>query len=77
MGYLGGMSELTKLHSRIDPRLKELLVAYTERSGRSIQYVINHALASWLEDAEDLDAIEERRNEPTISHEELKKALEL
>ena len=72
------MAELAKLTSRIDPELLDLLNAYVERSGMSKQAVIQVALASWLEDVEDLELIERRRGEGAfLSLDEAKRALEL
>ena len=72
------MAELAKLTSRIDPELLQLLNAYVERSGVSKQAVIQTALASWLEDAEDLELIERRRSEGGfLSLDEAERALEL
>ena len=53
-------------------------LAYVERSGMSKQAVIQMALASWLEDAEDLELIERRRSEGAfLSLDEAERALEL
>ena len=72
------MAELAKLTSRIDAELLDLLNAYVERSGMSKQAVIQVALASWLEDVEDLELIEQRRGEGAfLSLDEAKRALEL
>jgi len=71
------MVELAKLTSRIDPELLELLDAYVARSGMSKQAVMQMALASWLEDAEDLELIERRRSEGAfLSLDEAERALE-
>ena len=49
-----------------------------ERSGMSKQAVMQMALASWLEDAEDLELIERRRSEGAfLSLDEAERALEL
>lgn len=70
------MAELAKLTSRVDPELVELLNAYVERSGMSKQAVVQMALASWLEDAEDLELIERRRGEGAfLSLDDVERAL--
>lgn len=71
------MSQLAKLTSRIDPELLAELNAFVQRSGMSKQAVIQMALAAWLEDAEDLELIEQRRNEGDfVSFDEAKRAFE-
>lgn len=49
---------------RIDDELKEKLDAFCEAHGLKQQAVVAEALASWLEDAEDLALIESRRQGP-------------
>ena len=68
---------MQKITQPIDPELKALLDAYCERTGRKQQTVVSAAIAAWLEDAEDLAIVEERRAGPWVSWEELKASLEL
>jgi len=51
---------------RIDEELKALLDRYCEEHGLKAQAVVQEAIAQWLEDAEDLALIEERRSGPWI-----------
>ena len=51
---------------RIDPRLKRELDRFCEQHGLKQQAVISEALLTWLEDAKDLELIEERRGGPWV-----------
>jgi len=51
---------------RIDDKLRKRLDEFCKDHGLKIQAVVNEALAAWLEDAEDLATIEERREGPWI-----------
>ncbi len=55
---------------RIDEELKELLDRYCDEHGLKAQAVVQEAIAQWLEDAEDLALIEERRRGPWVEWEE-------
>jgi predicted DNA-binding protein len=57
---------------RIDEKLKELLDQYCEGHGLKVQAVVQEAIAQWLEDAEDLALIEERRKGPWVDWEEVR-----
>lgn len=57
---------MVTLTHRIDEKLKKALDAFCEAHGLKQQAVIAEALAQWLEDAEDLMLIEERRSGPWI-----------
>ena len=57
---------------RIDEELKALLDRYCEEHGLKAQAVVQEAIAQWLEDAEDLALIEERRRGPWISWAEVR-----
>lgn len=57
---------------RIDEKLKDLLDRYCEAHGLKAQAVVQEAIAQWLEDAEDLELIEERRNGPWVNWEEVR-----
>ncbi len=49
---------------RMEEDLKEALDEFCEQHGLKQQAVMSEALASWLEDAEDLALIESRREGP-------------
>jgi predicted DNA-binding protein len=57
---------------RIDPNLKGLLDRYCEEHGLKAQAVVQEAIAQWLEDAEDIELVEQRRKGPFIDWEEIK-----
>ncbi len=57
---------------RIEDELKELLDRYCEEHGLKVQAVVQEAIAQWLEDAEDLALVEERRRGPWIDWEEVR-----
>ena len=56
---------------RIDEALKALLDQYCEAHGLKAQAVVQEAIAEWLEDAEDLELIEERRKGPWVDWDEV------
>ena len=60
---------------RIDPKLKSRLDRFCEKYGLKAQSAVQEALASWLEDAEDIALIEERRDGPWVEWNEIKKDL--
>lgn len=51
---------------RIDEELKAALDRFCEEHGLKQQAVVQQALAAWLEDAEDIALIEERRVGPWV-----------
>ncbi len=57
---------------RIEKELKVLLDRFCEEHGLKAQAVVQEALAQWLEDAEDIELIEERRAGPWLEWEEIK-----
>jgi len=57
---------------RIDDDLKGLLDRYCEEHGLKAQAVVQEAIAQWLEDAEDLELIEERRKGPWVRWKEVR-----
>jgi predicted transcriptional regulator len=57
---------------RIDPKLKKQLDAFCEAHGLKAQAVVQEALAAWLEDAQDIALIEERRGGPWIEWDDAK-----
>ncbi len=60
----------------IDPKMHEILKYKSLETSRSISDLVNEAIRhEFLEDAEDLQAFEERANEKTITYEELVKKL--
>jgi len=61
---------------RIDPKLKERLDRFCAKYGLKAQAAVQEALASWLEDAEDLALIEERREGPWEDWKQAKKDIE-
>ena len=69
------MVNMVTLTHRIDKDLKEALDAFCEAHGLKAQAVIQNALAAWLEDAEDIALIEERREGPWVDWDETKKTL--
>ncbi len=66
---LAGMVTVTH---RIDEKLKVLLDRFCEEHGLKAQAVVQEAIAQWLEDAEDLELIEERRKGPWVSWDEVR-----
>lgn len=60
---------------RIDPRLKRKLDRFCEEYGLKAQSVVQEAIATWLEDAEDIALIEERRGGPWVNWHDVKKTL--
>lgn len=52
---------------RIDDDLKAALDRFCDEHGLKQQAVVSEALASWLEDAEDIALIEERRSGPWVA----------
>ncbi len=57
---------------RISDKLKKALDRFCEEHGLKQQAVIEEALASWLEDAADAALIDERRNGPWLSWEDVR-----
>ena len=65
------MNETATLSTVIDSRVKDALVSFCKRRGIKLRYMIEQALIEQLEDEIDLEAYEARRNEETISLEEV------
>ncbi len=60
----------------IDQDLIRILKIKSAETSRSVSDLINDAIRhELLEDQEDLDAIERRKNEPTVTYEQLLKDL--
>lgn len=51
---------------RIDDELKAALDRFCDRHGLKRQAVVQEALAAWLEDAEDIAMIDDRRDGPWV-----------
>jgi len=61
------MKETKRTTIYFDPQLHRALKLKAADGGRSISEIVNHAVRlSLAEDAEDLQAIEDRQAEPTI-----------
>lgn len=65
------MNETATLSTVIDSRVKEALVSFCKRRGIKLRYMIEQALIEQLEDEIDLEAFEARKNEETVSLEEV------
>jgi len=60
---------------RIDDKLKKLLDRYCNEHGLKAQAVVQEAIAQWLEDAEDIELIEERRQGPWVDWKKIRNDL--
>ncbi len=65
-------ADMVTITHRIDEELKQLLDRYCEEHGLKVQAVVQEAIAQWLEDAEDLALVEERRGGPWVAWEEVR-----
>ena len=65
------MSETATLSTVIDVRVKDAITSYCKRRGIKLRYMIEQALIEQLEDEIDLEAYHARRNEETVSLEEV------
>ncbi len=65
------MNETATLSTIIDARVKDALVSFCKRRGIKLRYLIEQALVEQLEDEIDLEAYNTRRNEETVSLEEV------
>ncbi|MFM9904409.1 MAG: DUF6290 family protein [Pyrinomonadaceae bacterium] len=65
------MNETATLSTIIDARVKDALVSFCKRRGIKMRYLIEQALVEQLEDEIDLEAYYARRNEETVSLEEV------
>ncbi len=70
------MNETATLSTIIDARVKDALVSFCKRRGIKLRYLIEQALVEQLEDEIDLEAYHARRNEETVSLEEVLAGLE-
>lgn len=69
------MSKTASLSTIIDDDIKRALVAYCKARGLKIRHVIEQALLEQLEDAIDLDAYIQRRDEEAIDFDTILKRL--
>ena len=65
------MNETATLSTVIDVRVKDAITSYCKRRGIKLRYMIEQALIEQLEDEIDLEAYHARRNEETVSLEEV------
>jgi len=65
------MNETATLSTVIDARVKAALVSYCKRRGIKLRYLIEQALVEQLEDEIDIEAYHARRNEETVSLEDV------
>ncbi len=70
------MSETATLSTIIDARVKEALVDFCKRRGIKLRYLIEQAVVEQLEDEIDLEAYHARRNEQTVSFDQILAKLE-
>ena len=70
------MNETATLSTIIDARVKDALVSFCKRRGIKLRYLIEQALVEQLEDEIDLEAYHARRNEETVSLEEVLAGIE-
>jgi predicted transcriptional regulator len=67
LAFDGIQRAVAAITHRIDDALKAELDRFCEEHGLKQQAVVSEAIASWLEDAEDIAAIEERRGGPWVA----------
>lgn len=70
------MNETATLSTIIDARVKDALVSFCKRRGIKLRYLIEQAIVEQLEDEIDLEAYHARRNEETVSLEEVLAGIE-
>ncbi len=63
---------MATMTQRIDDKLKRELDRFCSEHGLKQQAVVAEAIAAWLEDAEDIALIEERRNGPWVAWEDVR-----
>jgi len=63
---------MVSISHRIDPELKKRFERFCEEHGLKQQAVVQEALATWLEDAEDMALIDERRGGPWVKWSDVK-----
>lgn len=67
------MAKLTSISTNIDPDLKKALTSYCKKKGLKIQSFIENAILEQLEDLVDIEDYHSRKNEETVSLNELLK----
>lgn len=67
----GGMKKTATLSTVIDAEVKRAATQYCKQQGMKLQYLVEKALIEQLEDAIDLEAYRQRRNESTVRLEDL------
>ena len=65
------MNETSTLSTIIDARVKDAITAFCKERGIKMRYLIEEALVDRLEDEIDLEAYRARRDEETISLDEV------
>lgn len=60
---------------RLDEELKKELDAFCERHGLKQHAVVTEAIAAWLEDAEDAELVDERRQGPWVDWDDVRNEL--
>ena len=65
------MNETATLSTIIDARVKDALVRFCKRRGIKLRYLIEQAIVEQMEDEIDLEAYHARREEETVSLEEV------
>lgn len=70
---MASLTERTTVY--LNPYVKKYLQHEAVEQGKSISELINDQLADLLEDAQDLEAIEERKSEPLVAWEKVKAEL--
>lgn len=65
------MAETATLSTVIDARVKDAITSFCKERGIKLRYLIEQALVERLEDEIDLEAYHARRDEETVSIEEI------
>jgi antitoxin component of RelBE/YafQ-DinJ toxin-antitoxin module len=65
------MAQTATLSTIIDSRIKRAATAFCKKRGLKLRYLVEQALLEQLEDELDLQAFLQRRNEDTISFEDI------
>ena len=69
------MVAMAAITHRIDDKLKKALDEFCDTHGLKQQAVIERAIAAWLENAADIELIEERREGPWVKWKDVKAGL--
>ncbi len=72
--YIGSMKSTTQtvpFSTTIDIHVKAAVSEFCKKRGLKLRYVVEQALVEQLEDAMDLEAYFQRRNEKTVSLEQV------